>query len=204
MLRAHLVIAVLAALLVLPQAAQGRTWRVNLDRDGARERVTTQKSPCRKFSPYGCTRLVLRDGRRRVVLTPFTQRPRYPYGWRVRKVRFRDFTGDGRKEILWDLRTSGGTASSPSALGVHRWSGRRARRIFRFRNARKPPRGYSYVAFVTWSIVRRGGLPQIRTKESLHRSGDATCCPSAYRVMRHRWNGRRIGRVRGSARIEDA
>jgi hypothetical protein len=66
--------------------------------------------------------------------------------------------------------------------------------------------GYAYVVFVTWRIVRPdgAGLPEIETSESLHRRNDASCCPSAYRVIRHRWNGNRIASVPGSTRIEPA
>jgi hypothetical protein len=195
-----------AVLLPLPADAFGRVFRVQLDRDTSRERVLLQKTRCRRVSSHGCSRLAVRDGRRNAVLTRFTQRPRFPYGWRVSRVRFLDFTGDGASEIVWALHTSGGTVSSPSLKGVHHWNGRRASRIFRFSNARKPPRGYAYVVFVTWRIVRPagGGLPEIETTESLHRRDDANCCPSAYRVIRHRWNGNRIAPVPGSTRIEPA
>jgi hypothetical protein len=131
---------------------------------------------------------------------------RYPFGWRVTTVRFVDFTGDGVKEILWRLDTSGGTVSSPSLRGVHKWNGRRVRRIFRFANGRKPPSGYSFVVFVRSRLIRGGSgdLPEITTRESLHTEEDANCCPSAYRVIRHRWNGRRIAPVPGSTVIDPA
>jgi hypothetical protein len=49
-----------------------------------------------------------------VKLTPISQRPKHPWHWDVTKVRFRDLTGDGLPEIMWDLFTVGGTGSSPS------------------------------------------------------------------------------------------
>jgi hypothetical protein len=129
--------------------------------------------------PYPCTQLVLRDGKRRVKLTRISQRSKYPYHWEVTKVRFRDLTGDGIPEIIWDLFTVGGTGSSPSLKGVHQWDGREASRIFRFANGRKPPPGYAYVIAVSWRIVDggNGGLPEVETSESLHKRDDATCCP---------------------------
>jgi hypothetical protein len=204
--RRGLSLIALAVLIMLSADAYGRVFRVQLDQDKPRERVLLQKTRCPNVSSHGCSRLALRDGRRKTVLTRFTQRPRFPYGWRIRTVRFVDFTGDGSSEIAWALETSGGTVSSPSLRGVHHWNGRRASRIFRFSNARKPPRGYAYVVFVTWRIVRPagGGLPEIETSESLHRRDDPHCCPSAYRVIRHRWNGNRIAPVPGSTRIEPA
>lgn len=196
----------LVVLMTLPGDAHGRVFRVQLDGDKPRERVLLQKKRCPKVSSLRCSRLALRDGRRKAALTRFTQRPRFPYGWQVRRVRFVDFTGDGRAEVAWALDTSGATVSSPSLKGVHHWNGRRASRIFRFPNARKPPRGYAYVVYVTWRIVRSagGGLPEIETRESLHRRDDPNCCPSAYRLIRHRWNGDRIAPVPGSTRIEPA
>jgi hypothetical protein len=141
-----------------------------------------------------------------VPLTRISQRPRFPYHWAVEEVRFRDLTGDGLPEILWDLFTVGGTGSSPSLKGVHRWDGSEASRIFRFANAGKPPPGYAYVIGVSWRIVkgRNGGLPEIETSETLHKRDDPTCCPSAIRVKRHRWNGTRIAPVAGSQVIEPA
>jgi hypothetical protein len=147
--------------------------------------------------------LILRDGERRAVLTQFTQQPRYPYGWHVRTVRFPDLTGDGRPEILWSLATAGATVSSPSLRGVDQWNGRRASRIFKFTSRRDPPRGYIDVVFVKSRVVNSGsGLPEIETREFLLDENDSTCCPSAYRLTRFRWNGRRIAAVPGSIRIE--
>jgi hypothetical protein len=112
-----------------------------------------------------------------VKLTRISQRPKYPYHWEVTKVRFRDLTGDGIPEIIWDLFTVGGTGSSPSLKGVHQWDGREASRIFRFANGRKPPPGYAYVIAVSWRIVDggNGSLPEVETSESLHKRDDATC-----------------------------
>ena len=139
-------------------------------------------------------------------LTPISQRPRYPYHWEVTDVRFRDLTGDGMKEVIWDLFTVGGTGSSPSQMGVHQWSGSRATRIFRFGNFGKPPVGYAYVVTATWKIVpgSNGGLPEIQTSESLHKRDDANCCPSAFRITRYRWNGTQIAPVPGSVLIKPA
>lgn len=186
-------------------AARAKVFRAQLDTDPALERVIRQRRSCRQVSPYRCSRLVLRDGRRRVRLTSYRQTD-YPYGWQARRLRFRDLTGDGVAEIVWELWTSGGTGSSPWRKGVHRWTGRRARLIFSFRNARRVPRGYSYSAFASARILRArdGGLPVIRTKEALNRASDGTCCPSAYRIMRHRWNGRMIAKIKGSTRIVGA
>jgi hypothetical protein len=168
--------------------------------------VVIQKRQCKVYA-NGCSRLLLQDGMREAVLTPFTQRPRYPYGWRVRRVRFPDLTGDGRAEVLWALETAGGTVSSPSLRGVHQWDGRRASRIFRFSNGRKRlPGDYIGVVFVKSRVVPRPGdeLPEIETREFLLDQGDPNCCPSAVRVSRHRWNGKRIAPVPGSTRIEPA
>jgi len=194
----------LGAFSAISSGARPKVFKKQLDGDAPLERVLIQRVKCRESSP--CSRLLLRDGKLRRRLTGISQRPRYPYHWSVRKVRFVDLTGEGVPEILWDLATVGGTGSSPSLKGVHRWDGRRAHRIFSFRNAGKPPRGYSYVVFVSWKVVPGpgGGLAEIETSESLHRRNDANCCPSAYRITRHRWDGRRIAPVPGSTQIEPA
>jgi len=83
--------------------AAAKTWRVELDGDDQQETVTTKKRRC--SAPYPCTQLIVRDGDERVALTPVSQRPRYPYHWRVTKVRFRDLTGDGLPEVVWELFT---------------------------------------------------------------------------------------------------
>jgi hypothetical protein len=186
------------------EAVAGKTvWRVELDGDERLETVRIKTRRCDE--PRSCTQLVLRDGRRRVKLTPISQRPNHPWHWDVTKVRFRDLTGDGLQEIMWDLFTVGGTGSSPSLKGVHRWDGREASRIFQFANGRRPPPGYAHVVAVSWRIVKgAGALPEIETTESLHKRDDATCCPSAYRVTRHRWNGSRIAPVAGSQEVEPA
>jgi hypothetical protein len=196
----------IAALLVSPVDASARktVWRVQLDGDQRLETVLIKRRRCDE--PYPCTQLVLRDGKRRVKLTRISQRPKHPFHWEVTKVRFRDLTGDGVAEVMWDLFTVGGTGSSPSLKGVHRWDGRDASRIFRFANGGKPPPGYAHVIGVSWRIVkgRNGGLAEIETTETLHKRSDATCCPSALRVSRHRWNGTRIAPVAGSRVIEPA
>lgn len=197
---------VVSGLLVVaagPAAGRDRAFIIQLDRDRPRERVLSQKRQCKVYVG-GCSRLVVRDGKREAVITPFTQRPRFPYGWRVRHVSFPDLTGDGRAEILWSLATAGGTVSSPSLRGVDQWNGRRASRIFKFTSRRGPPPNYSYVVFVKSRIVRGSGsdLPEIETREFLLDRDDSNCCPSAYRLLRHRWNGKRIAPVPGSRRIE--
>jgi hypothetical protein len=81
----------------------------------------------------------------------------------------------------------------------------RAQKRFRFANGRQPPPGYAYVIAVSWRIVKGDGvLPEIETSESLHKRDDATSCPSAYRVSRHRWSGTRIAPVAGSQTVEPA
>lgn len=194
-----------AAVSVSPADATARksVWRVELDGDRRLETVRRKTRRCNE--PHPCTRLILRDGRRHVKLTPITQRPKHPWHWDVTKVRFRDLTGDGLPEIMWDLFTVGGTGSSPSLKGVHRWDGREASRIFRFANGRQPPPGYAYVIAVSWRIVKGDGvLPEVETSESLHKRDDATCCPSAYRITRHRWDGKKITPVAGSQTVEPA
>jgi hypothetical protein len=80
-----------------------------------------------------------------------------------------------------------------------------ASRIFRFASGRQPPPGYAYVIAVSWRIVKGDDvLPEIETSESLHKRDDATCCPSGYRVTRHRWNGTKITSVAGSQTVEPA
>lgn len=199
---AALAVVALGAVAAEGSAARTKVHTVELDGDAAPERVAVKRARCREA--YPCTQLVLRDGRRRVKLTPISQRPRHPYHWAVARVRFHDLTGDGRPEIMWDIRTVGGTVSSPSLTGVHQWDGRRASRIFAFSNGRKAPPGYSYVVSARAEIVggAAGALPEIETRESLHGPDDANCCPSAYRITGHRWDGRRIAPVPGSERIE--
>jgi hypothetical protein len=179
-------------------------FRIQLDGDKPLETVLIKKRHCKE--PYACTQLVLVDGKRRVKLTPVNQRPRLPYHWEVTTVRFRDLTGDGVPEIIWDLFTVGGTGSSPSLIGVHQWNGHAASRIFRFGNGRKPPPGYYAAIYVTWKIIEgtNGGLPEIVTRESLHKRNDGTCCPSAFRVTHYRWDGSQIALVPGSVVIEPA
>ena len=112
----------------------GRVLRRQLDGDAPREKIVNKRRRCSE--PYRCSQLVLRDGRRRRELTGISQRPRYPYHWYVSGLQFSDLTGDGHPEIVWDLDTVGGTGSSPRLRGAHTWTGRRAVRIFRLRNAR--------------------------------------------------------------------
>jgi hypothetical protein len=198
-----IIIAVALVGIAGPAFGRDRVFDVQLDRDMPKERAVIQRSECRVY-PSGCSRLVVRDGKRQAVLTPFTQRPRYSYGWRVKTVRFPDLTGDGRPEILWSLQTAGATVSSPSLRGVDQWNGRHASRIFKFTTGRKPPAGYIAVVFVKSKVLAGpgGSPPEIETRELLLKRGDSNCCPSAQRVIRHRWNGKRIAPVPGSTRIE--
>ena len=183
-------------------SAATRVFSAQLDGDRALEQVRTEQRRCRQ--PSACSRLVIRDGRRRAVLSPLSQRPRLPYGWRVAKVRLRDLTGDGIKELVWNLSTVGGTVSSPTRMAVTSWDGRRARRLFTLENGGTPEPGYAYVVTATGTIVPTGGLPEIETREALHTTEDPNCCPSAYRVQRHRWNGSSIAPVEGTKRVEPA
>jgi hypothetical protein len=103
------------------------------------------------------------------------------------------------------LVTVAGTGSSPTLSGISQWDGRNARRIFEFRNGRKPEPGYANViSVVTRIVTETSGLPEIETRESLHRETDATCCPRAFRITRHRWDGTRIAPITGSARVDEA
>lgn len=199
----RLVLALLLAVVVAaPAQARDRVTRAQLDGDPALEQLRTQVRDCGQ--PYRCSRLAIRDGRRQVSLTPLTQRPRFPYGWTVARKRLLDFTGDGISEIAFELRTAGSTVSSPWKYGVSRWDGRRAHRIFEMRNDRDPEPGYASVIYVVTTIVTdTGGLPEIETRESLHRETDGNCCPSAFRITRHRWDGTSIAPVPGSVRIEE-
>lgn len=184
-------------------SAEGRDKirRVQLDADAKLERVIVQRGRCR--DTYPCSRLVIRDGNRRVALTKISQRPRHPYHWTVTRVRFRDLTGDGVREIIWSLFTTGGTGSSPALRGIHQWDGRRARRIFRLANARRVP-GYGYTLGVKARVIQPEGmaLPQLEILEYLHGPNDATCCPSFVRRSRYQWNGERMALTPGSVSYE--
>jgi len=195
--------ALLVVLVGAPLAqARDKVFRAQLDGDAPREQLRTEVRRCGE--PFACSRLVVRDGPVARSLTPFRQ-TRFRYGWTVSRTRLIDFTGDGIPEISYQLDTVGGTVSSPTMFGVSQWNGSTARRIFDFRNGRAPAPGYAYVVYVVTKIVTgTGGLPEIETRESLHRQTDANCCPSAYRVTRHRWDGTRIAPIPGSVRIVDA
>jgi hypothetical protein len=202
--RIAVIVGLLSAFLVGAPAghARDKVFRAQLDSDAPREQLRTEVRRCGQ--PFACSRLVVRDGSRRQALTAFRQTS-LPYGWSVGRARLIDFTGDGVPEIAYELGTVGGTVSSPTMFGVSQWTGTSARRIFDFRNGRDPEPGYAYVVFVVTRIVTgTGGLPEIETRESLHRTTDANCCPSAFRITRHRWDGTRIAPVPGSVRIEDA
>jgi hypothetical protein len=203
-MRAALIASILLAAVIgaSPVQARDKVFRTQLDGDTPREQLRTQVRRCGQ--PSACSRLVLRDGSRRRALTPFLQ-PRLSYGWTVRRMRLVDFTGDGIREIAYELVTVAGTGSSPTLFGISQWDGRNARRIFEFRNCREPDPGYANViSIVTRIVTGVSGLPEIETRESLHRETDATCCPSAFRITRHRWDGTRIAPVPGSARVEEA
>jgi len=198
--------AALAALAVLPSggaaAPSKSTYRVQLDGDAALEQVRVQRRACKENFP--CTRLVVRDGSRRAVLTPISQRPLAPYNWQVSNVRFHDFTGDGEPEIISTLLTVGGTGSSPMRIGVHTWSGTRATRIFDHQNATAAAEpGYDGVVTTRLRVIEEEGKPaEIELRESLLAASDATCCPSAFRFTRYRFDGARLALVPGSKRLQ--
>jgi hypothetical protein len=195
-------LVVAAAISATPAHGRDKVFRAQLDGDAAPEQVRTQFRRCGQ--PAACSRLVVRDGSQRRALTPLRQ-SRASYGWTVDRTRLLDFTGDGIRDIAYELETVAGTGSSPTLFGVSQWNGEQARRIFEFRNGREPEPGFAYVISVVTIIVSRtGGLPELETRESLHRATDANCCPSAYRITRHRWDGTRISPVPGSVRVEDA
>lgn len=173
-------------------AAHTKVFRVQLDRDAPQEQIRIETLRCERL--FGrCSRLVLVDGKRRVALTTFSQRPKFPYHWAVAGVQLRDLTGDGVKEVVWNLRTVGSTVSSPTLMGVDQWDGRRRTPIFRFSNGGAPEPGYPYVVTARGEIVPGStDLPEIATTETLLDADDANCCPSAYRKLRHRWDGHRI------------
>jgi hypothetical protein len=183
--------------------ASDKVFRAQLDGDAPLEQLRTQVRRCGQ--PFPCSRLVLRDGRRRIVLTPFRQKRRFLNGWEVRRLRLVDFTGDGIKEIAYELHTAGGTASSPARFAVARWDGTKASGIFRFESGRQRPEpGYEYSLLLKTTIIRpAGGLTEIETKDGLYHADDGTCCPSAVRTMRWRWDGTRIALVPGSKRIDE-
>jgi hypothetical protein len=203
-MRVALIAGILLAAVVgaSPVQARDKVFRAQLDGDAPLEQLRTQFRRCGQ--PSACSRLVLRDGPRRRALTPLLQ-PRLSYGWTVRRTRLVDFTGDGIREIAYELVTVAGTGSSPTLFGISQWNGRNARRIFEFRSGREPEPGYAYViSVVTRIITGAGGLPEIETRESLHRETDGTCCPSAFRITRHGWDSTRIAPVPGSTRVEEA
>lgn len=179
--------------------ALGRTFGVQLDGDEPLERVTNKRRKCK--APFPCSQLVLRDGNSRRTLTGISQRPRYPYYWSVRGLQFLDLTGDGRSEIIWDLATVGGTGSSPSLTGVHRWDGQRLTQIFDLRNARRIEGSYVSLYVRSEVVAGSGLLPEIEITESLHGPSDSTCCPSGERVTRYRWDGTEMAFVPGSKQI---
>jgi len=211
MKRRPLMIALIAGISIVPAtsvpaahgpSARAKVFRVQLDADKPREQVRIEPRRCEQ--PYPCSRVVVRDGQRRVALTKLTQ-PKDGYGWDVARVRVRDLTGDGRREIIWELDTAGATVSSPTLVGVDQWDGRRASRIFTFTNvgAMAEP-GYSDVVTAQVKIVAgTTALPEIETTESLHGRDDPNCCPSARRKRRHRWDGRHISPLPETKRIED-
>lgn len=182
-------------------AERDKVFRAQLDRDAPLEQVRKEVRRCREYST--CSRLVVVDDGRRAILTPLTQRPEHPYGWTIQDIRLVDFTGDGIKELAYELMTAGATASSPQMTVVGRWDGRRERRIFAFTDGRPPARGFAWAQVTVTEIVeRREGLPEIRSVEGLFtgKGNEGTCCPSGLRYTRHRWNGRRIAPV--SVRVE--
>jgi hypothetical protein len=180
--------------------------RGQLDGDARLERVERRFVDCPRGTnaPQArdqCGYVAIVDRGRTHRLTRTTQRPKTDYGWTpLGPVRLRDLTGDGRSEVLWQLSTAGGTGSSPRRYGVHRWTGRRAVRIF-VRNDRRASRGRYALPVRLDVLPLRRGLRELRLRDLLYRRNDSTCCPSFVRTSRYRWDGERMRLVRGSTRV---
>jgi len=181
--------------------AAPNVYRVQLDGDETVEQVRIERRRCKDTAP--CTRVAVRDGSRRAALTPISQRPGNRYNWQVSKVQFHDLTADGQPEIVWTLGTVGGTGSSPVRTGVHTWDGKRAKQIFEHDNGKAAEPGYARVTAVRARVLEEEGeLPELELRESLDTPKDATCCPSAYRYTRYRWDGAQLALIAGSKRIQ--
>lgn len=193
--------AIVALALVGAADARTVTKRVQLDRDAPLERVVREYVDCPAGlnvpqEPEACGTIRIVDGSRSQRITALDQRPRFDFGWYPSFPRFADLTGDGRPEIIWSLSTSGGTGSSPGAIGVHRWNGRVAKRIF----YRSPTGGRTQNSRLR-ILPKRRGRRELLLVESVRSSGDATCCPTFRRTRRYRYNGRRMAPVKGSTHL---
>jgi hypothetical protein len=188
---------VLAAVIgASPVQARDKVFRTQLDGDTPREQLRTQVRRCGQ--PSACSRLVLQDGSRRRALTPFLQ-PRLSYGWTVRRTRLVDFTGDGIREIAYELVTVAGTGSSPTLFGISQWDGRNARRIFEFRNGREPEPGYAYVISVVTRVVT--GASGFRRSR---RARASTAKPTQHAVPARFGSRATAGTARASPRYREA
>jgi hypothetical protein len=150
--------------------------------------------------PDGCGYVAVVDGEVSRRLTPIDQRPLRDYGWYpFAPVVLRDLTGDGRPELIWHISTAGGTGGSPAMVGVHRWTGQRAQRIFRNAGGRRGGL-WSKPIRLRPGPVRRG-LRELVLRDLLFEPSDSSCCPSFVRTRRLRWNGERLRVVRRATRV---
>jgi hypothetical protein len=191
--------ALALAAVVVTGAAQAQSLAVQLDTDASLEHVerVVADCPAEDFgAPGGCSFIRVIDGDARVAITPLSQRPRNPYGWAAGPPRLRDLTGDGRPEIVWELDTAGGTGSSPRRVGVHRWTGHRAVKLFSTSGLTRDSQPIRLDV-----LAPRRGLRELRLVELVYRPQDATCCPGFRRTTRYRFDGRRMARVPGSTRL---
>lgn len=177
------------------------TVRAQLDSDVALERVDREYVDCPEGinapqEPEGCGYIRIVDGARSRRITPVDQRPRFQYGWFPAAPRFADLTGDGHVEIIWRLGTAGGTGSSPVSLGVHRWNGRSAKRIFFRSSVDARSQGPSLRV-----LPKRRGLRELLLVESVPEPDDPTCCPTFRRTRRYRWDGTAMAAIPGSTRM---
>jgi hypothetical protein len=209
--RRAILLTVAGSLLALPApSAADHTVAesAQLDADPELERVERRFTACPEginapTGPDQCGSVAVVDGDVTTRLTPPDQRPRYDYGWApYNPVVLRDLTGDGIPEIIWRLSTAGGTGSSPVMMGVHRWTGAAATRIFRTRT-RVRRNGWSQPVALKPGRVRKG-LRELVLRELLYAPRDSTCCPSFVRTRRLRWNGTRMRVVPGSERLRAA
>lgn len=205
--RIILVVAALAAggTLAPGAGAAPLSKRSQLDRDAPLEVVRAEKRgprACRQ--PRPCSRVVLQDGKRKRALSSFGQgSPNRTFAWSVASLQTVDLTGDGIAEVVYTLRTVGGTGSSPTLMAVVSWDGRRARKLFLLENGRAPEPGWKYVITARGTITSGAdGFPEIETSEGMYTETDATCCPSAIRRQRWRWNGTVIAPVAGTKEID--
>lgn len=193
--------AIFALAMVGGADARTVTKGVQLDRDAPLERVVREYVDCPAGLnvpqiPEACGTIRIVDGARSQRITPLDQLPRHDYGWYPSFPRFADLTGDGRPEVIWSLSTSGGTGSSPGAVGVHRWNSRSAKRIF----YRSPSGGRTQSSRLR-ILPKRRGRRELQLVEYVRASGDATCCPTFRRTRRYRYDGRRMAPVKGSTHL---